>query len=102
MDVLAIELNDAGIRAARSNESQLLAVDGEHRSSPGLALLRTHATETGMAAARQSAQTSAGGQQPVLGSAGHSADRSEELPVVESSRGGLRAVEAALRTDKAP
>lgn len=53
MSVLAIELNDAGIRAARADADALLAVDGEHRASPGFAATGPRSLVTGMAAAQQ-------------------------------------------------
>ncbi|MCP3906391.1 MAG: hypothetical protein GY715_22450 [Planctomycetes bacterium] len=51
MNVLAIELNDAGIRAARSGDDALLSVDGEHAASPGVAWIEGRSVVTGRAAA---------------------------------------------------
>jgi len=47
MSVLAIELNDAGIRAARADDAGLVAVDGEHRESAGFAWMRQDEIVTG-------------------------------------------------------
>lgn len=53
MGLLAIELNDAGIRAARSAEDGLLVLDGPSRSSPGFARVHKNTMVTGMSAAQQ-------------------------------------------------
>ncbi|MHC4415627.1 MAG: hypothetical protein ACYS0G_10115 [Planctomycetota bacterium] len=53
MGLLAVELNDAGIRAARASADGLLPVDGERRSSPGFARVQGGRLVTGLAAARQ-------------------------------------------------
>lgn len=53
MDLLAVELNDTGIRAARSSGQDLLKVDGQYRSSPGFAWIQKKSVVTGMAAAQQ-------------------------------------------------
>ncbi len=53
MSLLAIELNDAGVRAARSGEDGLLALDGQCTSSPGFARMHNETLVTGAAAARQ-------------------------------------------------
>lgn len=50
---LAIELDDSGIRAARSADGQLLALDGDSSWSPGFALVRGKSLETGATAAAQ-------------------------------------------------
>ena len=55
MDLLAIELNDVGIRAARPSDGDaLLAVDESRDASPGVALIGREGLVTGVAAARQS------------------------------------------------
>jgi hypothetical protein len=54
MALLAIELNDAGIRAARGSNDGLLAVDGADRCSPGFVWIRKKKpVVTGRAAAQQ-------------------------------------------------
>lgn len=53
MDLLAIELTDTGIRAARSSGQDLLKVDGQRRSSPGIAWISGSGVVTGQAAADQ-------------------------------------------------
>jgi hypothetical protein len=52
VSVLAIELSDAGLRAARNGA--LLAVDDGETASPGIACVRGGDVETGLAAARRS------------------------------------------------
>ncbi|MHC4941322.1 MAG: hypothetical protein ACYTHK_20535 [Planctomycetota bacterium] len=56
MTLLAIELNDAGIRAARSTEDEPVPVDGTHLASPGYAWLQKKSVITGVAAQQQAAE----------------------------------------------
>ena len=56
MGLLAIELNDAGLRAARAGQPHLLPVDGPHLASPGVARLHRTSLVTGMAAAQQASR----------------------------------------------
>jgi hypothetical protein len=52
--MLALDLNDAGIRAARAGDDAPVAVDGPHASSPGCARVRRQRTlATGLDAERQ-------------------------------------------------
>ena len=60
MSLLAIELNDAGIRAARADGEGLLPVDGEHRESPGFAWMRKDEIVTGRKAWDQARRHSLG------------------------------------------
>ena len=53
MGVLAVELNDAGIRAARSTAARLLLLDDGEASSPGYARIGRRELDTGRVAARQ-------------------------------------------------
>jgi hypothetical protein len=52
MPLLAMELNDAGLRAARSESSELLAVDETEQASPGFVWTQRQTLITGAAAAR--------------------------------------------------
>jgi hypothetical protein len=53
MELLTLELNDAGIRAARATDDRLLPLEGEQDASPGYACVRAGSLLTGAAAARQ-------------------------------------------------